>query len=188
MPKKRLRLIRLHLRNVLLDSFLPLIHEIIELRDRLAYRRYTYKLALKQPLKASIINDICSRLVQKIVIKVLFLKSQFRKNLHSLFTAYYDLLVKKQIIRATFDHVRTFKQRQIEKQAYLEYARDQLREVKKIQIFDSMKRFGKVVRLQGEKQRQALCILNQRKLIRVIVSWRIHMVQQRVKQISNEMV
>ena len=85
----------MNLRNVLLDSFLPLIHEIIQLRDRLAYRKYTFKLALKQPLKASIIADICSRLKQKIVLKVLFLKSQFRKNLHSLFTAYYDLLVKK---------------------------------------------------------------------------------------------
>ena len=123
LPKQRLGLIRVHLRNVLLDSFLPLIHEIIQLRDRLAYRKHTFKLAIRQPLKASIISDICSRLKQKIVVKVLFLKSQFRKNLHSLFTAYHDLLVKKQIMRATFDHVRTFKQRQVEKSAYLDYAR-----------------------------------------------------------------
>ena len=46
-PQKRLRLIRLHLRNVLLDSFLPLLHEIIQLRDRLAYRKHTLKLAIR---------------------------------------------------------------------------------------------------------------------------------------------
>ena len=56
-----------------MDSFLPLIHEIIQLRDRLAYRKDSYKYAIKQPLKASIISDICSRLRQKIVLKVLFL-------------------------------------------------------------------------------------------------------------------
>lgn len=38
-PNHRLHLIRVHLRNVLLDSFLPLILEIIQLRDRLAYRK-----------------------------------------------------------------------------------------------------------------------------------------------------
>ena len=115
MPKERLRLIRLHLRNVLLDSFLPLLHEIIQLRDRLAYRKYTYKLAVMNPLKASIIADICSRLKQKIVLKVLFLQSQFRKNLHSLFSAYIDLMVKKQVVRHIFDHLRTFRQSQVEK-------------------------------------------------------------------------
>ena len=95
----------------MLDSFLPLLHEIIQLRDRLAYRKHTYKRSIKQPLKASIIGDICTRLKQKIILKVLFLKSQYRKNLHTLFAAYHDLLVKKQVTRASFDYLRTFKQR-----------------------------------------------------------------------------
>lgn len=62
----------MHLRNVLLDSFLPLIHEIIQLRDRYAFRKHTYRLSIRQPLKANIISDICSRISQKLVLKVLF--------------------------------------------------------------------------------------------------------------------
>ena len=94
-----------------MDSFLPLIHEIIQLRDRLAYRKDSYKYAIKQPLKASIISDICSRLRQKIVLKVLFLQSQFKKNINSLFSAYFDLLIRKRVYMVTFDVLSNFKQR-----------------------------------------------------------------------------
>lgn len=123
-----------------MDSFLPLIHEIIQLRDRLAYRKDSYKYAIRQPLKASIISDICSRLRQKIVLKVLFLQSQFKKNINSLFAAYFDLLVRKRVYMVTFDVLSNFKQRQLEKQTYLGYAQGQLQELRKLQAFDCWKR------------------------------------------------
>ena len=121
-PAERLRIIRVNLKNALMDSFLPLIHEIIQLRDKLAYRKDSYKYAIKQPLKASIISDICSRLRQKLVLKTLFLKSQFKKNIRSLFQAYFDLLVKKRVYIVTFDCLKNFKQRKLEKQTYQDYA------------------------------------------------------------------
>ena len=49
-------------------------------------------------------------------------------------------------------------------------------EVRKLQVFDAMKRFGGVARLESEKLRQAKEILKQRKLLRVMVSWQVHMV------------
>ena len=51
-----------------------------------------------------------------------------------------------------------------------------------------MKRFGGVARLEDEKLRQAKAIIKQRKMARIMVSWQVHMVQHRVKQISNEMI
>jgi hypothetical protein len=93
--KGRLRLLRRNLSVAILDSFLPLILEILQLRDRLNFRKRTLRLSVKQPMKVNVIRDICSRLQQKIVLKVLFLQSQLRKNVRSLFGAYFDLLVKK---------------------------------------------------------------------------------------------
>ena len=186
-PNHRLHLIRVHLRNVLLDSFMPLVQEIIQLRDRLAYRKYSYKVAIKQPLKASIINDICSRLRQKIVLKVLFLQSQFKKNLHSLFSAYLDLLVKKQIVRASFDVLRTFRQRQVEKTAYLDYARSQIGELRKVQAFDAMRRFAPMMRLEREKYHQAVRILSWRKMARVTMAWQVQIIGNRARLISETM-
>jgi hypothetical protein len=77
-----------------------------------------------QPLKASIIQDICSRLSQKLVIKVLFLQQQLRKNTSSLFSAYYDLLVKKPTLALTFALLKRNVARRREKETYLGYACD----------------------------------------------------------------
>ena len=56
------------------------------------------------------------------MLKVLFLQSQFKKNIRSLFAAYFDLLIRKRVYMVTFDVLGNFKQRQLEKQTYLGYA------------------------------------------------------------------
>ena len=68
-------MIRLNLKTAIMESFCPLIFEIMQLRDRLVFRRRTLRLSVKQPMKETVIRDICSRLTQKIVLKVLFLCS-----------------------------------------------------------------------------------------------------------------
>lgn len=178
-PSERLRIIRVNLRNALMDSFLPLIHEIIQLRDKLAYRKDSYKYAIKQPLKASIISDICSRLRQKIVLKTLFLKSQFKKNIRSLFQAYFDLLVKKRVYIVTFDCLKNFKQRKLEKQTYQDYAEGQLLDLKKMQVFDCWKRLKQVQALEQEKQTQAVHKIQVSRLLKVVNTWRVMAVATR---------
>ena len=43
----------------------------------------------------------------------------------------------------------------MEKTAYLDYAKSQITELTKLQVFDAMKRFGQIERLEHEKSRQA---------------------------------
>jgi len=75
-----------------------------------------------------------------------------------------------------------------EKSAYLEYAKSQLLELRKLQAFDAMKRFGPLQRLEREKLGQARKILGGRLLKRVVTAWKMHIVRLRVDQIGHEMV
>ena len=73
MVTQRLKLIRHNLKTAIIEQYLPHVQEIVELRDRLASRRRLWQMSLHQPLKCSIVADICARLTQKIVLKVLYL-------------------------------------------------------------------------------------------------------------------
>ena len=85
-----------------------------------------YKKSLGYPLKASILSDICARLTQKIVMKVLFLKSQLRNETNNLFQAYFDLLVVKPYQSWTLSALRKCQEIGAQKHQYLQYAMDQL--------------------------------------------------------------
>lgn len=189
LPQKRLAIIRQNLKCAIFDSFLPLVHEIIQLRDRLAFRRHSVKQAIREghSLKENILLDICSRLRQKLVLKSLFLQSQLRRNAETLFAAYYDLLVKKQIQLVVFDQIKNFKQRQLEKQAYLDYAREQVRQIRKTQVFDAMKRFKGIQRLEDEKLLQVDELSRKRRAFRSLTMMRLFVVRRRVAAIEHEM-
>ena len=58
----KLLLIRQNLRLAIMDSFNALMFEIVQLRDRLAVRKRSLRLSVKQPMKVTVIRDICSRL------------------------------------------------------------------------------------------------------------------------------
>ena len=139
------------MRLVVLETFFPLIHEIIQLRDRLAFRKQCYKQSLPYPLKSSILYDICLRLQQKITIKVLFLKSQLSKEMNQLFTAYFDLLITKPIQKYTVAVLRKKIELKAEKNKYLDYAKQQLCELKKLQVFDCWKRLKAIEAFQETK-------------------------------------
>lgn len=116
----------------MLDSFLPLVHEIVQLRQRLADRKRLWQASLKQPLKCSIVADICARLTQKLVLKCLYLSAQLRRSTTSLFNAYHDLLVKKPTLTLVLSMFKRNVALRREKEAYQQFVTGQLAELRKV--------------------------------------------------------
>jgi len=143
----------------MLESFLPLIGEIVQIKDRLRQRKQMCKMAANQPLKCGILTDICARLTQKLVLKSLFLKSNLTKSTASLFNAYYDIVVRKPMLALVLGVMRRNVERRKEKEAYVQFVVGQMNELRIVQVFDCWKRLRSFNKLSVFKQAKSIQVL-----------------------------
>ncbi|CDW91595.1 UNKNOWN [Stylonychia lemnae] len=191
-----------HIRNQMLQvlsqtnrgvSFLNIqpLATIAELRDRRQSKIQELRKSLRsnhnqnnQQIKIELLRDIISRLQQKLVIAILRLNRQLKIEINAQFSAYYQEFIMRDYLSTSFNLLKKYQQKRSQKNEYMYIVREQVGKVKLGQLYNAWKNIKHYKFLSRQRQIKSRSLLVSRKIVRILQSWKITIIQERNVQLG----